>query len=115
MSEGFAKPLFGEGVYGRETAKHVRWRQSGGDRLAILADSGFREEAMELVREFGPLAVRRVILSRPGRDFSNDSRSHWEPIPSVVDYRVENDGDMDELRAKADELVKAMGSWLDGG
>jgi hypothetical protein len=43
----------------------------------LISDSGFFEEAKPLIDYFGERNCLLIRLSRPGYDFSNDSRSYW--------------------------------------
>lgn len=82
FSERFMKPLYGPGVFGRMLVTTLRSMAEAGCGLAAITDSGFREEADEVLKVF-PNALL-IRLHREGCDFRKDSRSHIQlPIESV--------------------------------
>lgn len=116
MSEGFAKPLFGDRYFGDALAADISAIAADqGDHIAIVTDSGFREEAEALVDTFGRSSVRRILISRPGTSFDHDSRSIWPPIEGVHDHYVRNDGTVDDLRKSLAELASDIWIWLESG
>ena len=75
MSEGFIKPLYGEGALGMWLAEDIQ-RMAHKDAVFTVSDSGFRAEAEELVKVFGPEVLRLVRVHRDGYDYSGDSRGY---------------------------------------
>lgn len=73
VGESFKK-LHGQGIWGKLLVKDIRGLPS--DKTIVISDSGFVEEALELVKEFGADNILLVRISREGYDFSNDSRSY---------------------------------------
>lgn len=74
FSERFMKPLFGQGVFGRMLVKTLMGMAEAGIKLAAITDSGFTEEADEILKVFPNTLLLR--LHRKGCTFQGDSRSH---------------------------------------
>jgi hypothetical protein len=75
----------------------------------VCSDSGFTEEAKELVYQVvGPDNVLLVQLERPGKSFTGDSRSYIE-LHGVKTIRIENTGALGEYHAK---IAKEVVNWL---
>jgi len=111
MSENYIKPTHGDSWLGNVLARNIqRWdgmlRQ---ERTHVVSDSGFRGEAEELVRAFGAENVLLVRISRPGYDFTHDSRSYIDLSDlGVVCTDVVNPGDS-TFRVALQEAVRRQG------
>lgn len=77
--------------------------------LIAVPDSGFVEEAEEVIKAYGPDSVLLIRLHRVGRDFAGDSRSYISlPVKTV---EIHNDDSLDWLR---EDLLTIVGAWLEG-
>lgn len=113
LSEDLLKPLGGLQLFGEVCANSIAATQdmltSADDRfVAVISDSGFREEAIPIAARFGAENCVRVMLKRAGTDFAGDSRSYWDPIPGVIDIVTWNDGTTEWLKRKADLVVAEL-------
>jgi len=79
-SEMFMKPFTGDQqVFGKLLARWIdNWVENNPDinRPFIVTDSGFRDEAVALVEEFGAGNIKLIRVHREGCNFDNDSRSY---------------------------------------
>lgn len=100
-SETVIKPAHGPRAYGYAFAN--RLADCSFD-CVFVADSGFVEEAEAIRDRFR--CVYQVVVTRPGTDFSSDSRSHWYSplIPRLV---LVNDG-VDSVWPLINHAVAAM-------
>lgn len=112
-SEKFCKPLFGIDYFGRLALAEVERLQSFGAETVILTDSGFVHEAAVLLQHYGPQNIRVVHISRPGKSFEGDSRSHWSH-PDIGEILFENPGDTKgSLHADLlTGLIPQLRTWL---
>lgn len=115
MSEKFVKPLFGAGWFGKELAHSISWWASyPGARLAIVTDSGFREEAAAL-RDAGH-ELARLVIWRRGCSFNGDSRSIWNGaglIPDGLDWSLGNDGNcLTKLETVVGRVANRVKDWI---
>lgn len=115
LSEIWAKPTFGEGIFGDLLARRL-WRAIKSNRgdgwtaIYVISDSGFQREAEELAIHFGS-KMATVKLKRPNTAFipGDDSRGYITGIGPTV--WLDNDGTKEELLAKfkaflRDEVLK---------
>ena len=96
MSENYIKPTHGDSYLGRVLARSIRRMDSilRQERTHVVSDSGFRGEAEELVREFGPDKILLVRIHRAGYDFKHDSRGYIDLADlGVACFDVLNPGD----------------------
>jgi hypothetical protein len=93
LSEAYIKRRFGEDIYARWLV-HRTVRLDPLPDVVIVDDLGFPYEA-------DAMASRRIIrITRPGYDFSNDSRVYV----SNPDYTVDNDGTQEQLEERVRKL-----------
>ena len=85
FSERFMKPLYGPGVFGRMLVKTLKGMEQAGAWLVAITDSGFREEAEEVLKVFPDALLIR--LHRDGTSFVGDSRSYIQLGIEAVDMR----------------------------
>lgn len=110
LSETFAKPAMGDDVFGRALALRTR-----GQGLVVVTDSGFRGEAVALALEVGSYNVRRIHVTRPGKDYSRDSRTDWDINGTgIVRANVLNDQTEDVLVRRVMDVLRDVEwqSWL---
>jgi hypothetical protein len=96
-SEDWIKPRFGVDWFGRQALAAAT---SSRAEVVVFSDSGFIDESIPVVKALGLHNCIQVRLTRPGCDFSNDSRSHWH-ITNLPFYNFHNDGPKDGLHARA--------------
>ena len=76
ISENFMKPFHDEGVFGKIAANEIQQLIEEETEYFFVTDSGFRQEAVELVNRFGVENVILIRLHREGYTYTGDSRSH---------------------------------------
>jgi hypothetical protein len=109
VSERLMKPLHGSDFFGERLADDVEDFYFDKD-LVVVTDSGFKEEAEVLVRRFGRDAVYLVRLSRPGTDFSGDSRSYVDlDLPDGHVMVIRNEGPIEEMPYLAAYVLQQVG------
>ncbi len=102
LSEDWAKPTFGEQVFGHLLAKRLRrvfdFYASGLTiPVIVISDSGFDPE-VEAVEEVYPGQVSIVRLIRAGTSFQSDSRTYIKYKPSNgMSLWLENNGSKEAL------------------
>ena len=88
VSETYFKPTHGNDVFGvllgNELDK-LEWD------LAVISDSGFKEEAQVLINKYGENNIILVRVHREGYNFDNDSRNYIS-LP-VCNIDIYNKGD----------------------
>tara|TARA_R110000764_G_scaffold36736_1_gene81937 strand:+ start:12719 stop:13294 length:576 start_codon:yes stop_codon:yes gene_type:complete len=91
FSEGFAKPLYGEKVFGQWLLERMQFIK---DRATIvITDSGFVPEAEVLVERYGAENCLLARIHRIGYDFAGDSRSYIDLSHLNVQCQdINNDG-----------------------
>ncbi len=107
-SENVIKPIHGKEWFGKMFVKaaHEAFR-----RTVIVPDSGFREEAERVIREFGADHVTLIRLHREGIDFTGDSRSYIDLSDlGVVCCDVENVTGNGHVMSAG--LLRICGNWL---
>jgi hypothetical protein len=110
-SENVIKPLHGKEWFGRMLIQAADYDCTG---LIVVPDSGFREEAEEIVRSVGDENVLLVRLHRPGHGFEGDSRGYVD----LSDLGVEShdiwatEGGLDYAARKVVGIVK---TWHENG
>jgi hypothetical protein len=113
FSEKFAKPVFGEDIFGRILERTIdQWKRYIKDVweeattfVVCCSDAGFQAEQQVLVKTFGAHNCILVHVKRPGHDFTKDSRSYLR-FENVETYELVNDGDLNMLRHHANRLFK---------
>jgi hypothetical protein len=105
LSEQVLKPKFGRFFFGHVAARHIKKMSKQGDRW-VCSDSGFKEEAVVLMNEFGAENMALIHLERMGTSFNGDSRSYIT-LPNVPTMTFQNDGTKEELWHKSVDWVKS--------
>lgn len=91
-SEVFLKQLHGSRVFGQLLASTIRQKSKKLDDIFLISDSGFRDEAEELVDQFGEGNVLLIKLFREGTTFEGDSRSYIDLSDLLVEqHEVTNE------------------------
>lgn len=78
FSENYIKPTYGSDFFGRLTAEHIAKNEAllETEHLAVITDSGFKEEAVAIIEKFGAENVLLIKLYRDGYSFTGDSRNY---------------------------------------
>lgn len=93
LSEKYIKKNFDIEFFGRSLVSRIKNNKSSFKNF-VISDSGFREEAIPLVKEFGNDNVFLIRLYRPNHDFAGDSRSYWDHKSlGIQEFELHNDGD----------------------
>lgn len=107
FSEGYAKPLWGPGIFGEWLVEEIVKLNVSRISHVIVTDSGFRSEATVLIDRFGADNVRLVQIRRDGCSFDGDSRSYIHLADlGVKTYSILNHGTLEDLRACASNLSR---------
>lgn len=75
LSEDWAKPRFGDRLFGHAARRQLASRMSC--FMHVINDAGFVQEVEPIIQEFGLDNCLLLQLSRPGCTFDGDSRSYW--------------------------------------
>lgn len=120
LSEEYAKPLFGEGIFGKLLVDRVYKAYAhasrngllgeNGKMLTFVPDSGFMEEFIPVVDEFGPANIMLVKIYREGKDFSADSRGYLDPVHYPV--RIERLFNDASPEAFIKDVKQRITKWL---
>lgn len=88
VSEEWIKPKFGRDFFGKLLCREIErdWHSGGENLIAVIADSGFQEEARPIIESFEAENCILTRLFRFNTSFSNDSREYWidQGIPVAV-------------------------------
>jgi len=76
LSEEWAKPLFGDDIFGQLAVNYLQ--QPTSFLMTAITDTGFRGEALPIIRAFGPDNCFLIQLTRKDCTFEGDSRSYIE-------------------------------------
>jgi len=106
ISEKFLKPLYGQDIFGRLLKTRCLAVEPNIDPIFIVSDCGFQIE-VDTLKEHNVLLVRMV---REGCDFSKDSREYVQHHPHWLHMNIANDGSIQELTNKIQNLVSV---WLE--
>lgn len=103
MSEEVLKPKFGKSIFGKMAVDRLIRMAKSMDTCVVFSDSGFEDEAMELINMFGANNCYLWRIHRPGHTFKDDSRNYifMENTPAhlnVDDIRNEFELDMFHLQ-----------------
>lgn len=107
VSETFFKPVHGERIFGTLLANDWLRSEIGEDEdeIMVITDSGFGEEALEIMERFPTAEVTVLQLQREGCTFRGDSRGYINLFdPRSVEPRavrnilIDNNGTLAELR-----------------
>lgn len=109
VSEFFLKPYHEDKrVFGKLMA--TRLKMADINQHVLVSDSGFREEAEELVDQFGAENILLVRLHREGYTFDGDSRSYINLDDlGVATLDIENEeGKADETAQKIYNIIQGV-------
>jgi hypothetical protein len=107
-SEDWIKPTYGKDHFGKIAANTI---DSFDDNWFsfIFTDSGFKEEGMVIINEYGAKKCRIIKVYREGKTFKNDSRGYWS-ADGVQESRLDNEFDTEAqlLQHVRDEIVPPL-------
>lgn len=89
FSEDWIKPFFGKDTFGHLAVRELMTSKMD---LCAISDSGFREECLPVVQQFGRQNCLVIQLKRDGCTFKGDSRSYLDlsdagvPLVQVDNY-----------------------------
>ena len=112
LSETFYKPLHGSDVFGRLLVSRVSRlpKLSGGPRIVVVSDSGFRDEAEAVVNHFGAEHTFLVRLYRTGSSYDGDSRGYIRLADmGVREIEYSNQSGVDVLARFGQHLLRVVG------
>ena len=99
LSEEYLKPLHGKTIFGKLLSRRLNMVLGGMLDCVVISDSGFLEEALEVINTFGAENIQLWRIHREGCDFSKDSRNYIQlKEHGVEEYLVPNHGSLDDLR-----------------
>lgn len=102
MSEEYLKKLHDNEIFGKLALNRMRNVSFGLNQFFIISDCGFLEEAQVIINAIGAANVQLWRISRPGCDFSKDSRN-WI-YPEVETIEIDNS----KGRVSLHDLVLAL-------
>lgn len=110
FSEEWAKPSFGQDVFGRWAVNAIRDVQAKAYirkyDLFVSSDSGFACEAWPVIENlFGVENTLLVRVYRQGKTFDGDSRSYIE-LPGVETVEIENNDSISDYHKRVISLVQ---------
>jgi len=117
MSEEWAKPTFGNGIFGTMLGKKIeryvtrskgKFIRQDPKQLYIISDSGFYEE-LEALEELHPGKVRLIRIGRDGCTYEGDSRSYLFNVPLRV--KAVDIGNNSTKEAFYKEATKVITEW----
>lgn len=113
FSEDFAKPTFGEDIFGKMLAKYLHdtylWRPN--TSYIVITDGGFAAEQYPVYKLVGKENYIHVNMFRDGTSFDNDSRSYLNTIGSSNPIKCNNNSDADEVVMKLWKDIKRAKVW----
>jgi len=89
VSELYFKPTHGKNIFGKILAEELK---EYNNKLIVISDSGFTEEAEVLIKEYGAHNIILVKIEREGHTFNGDSRSYLDLGPDICTTVIQNDG-----------------------
>ena len=110
FSEEWAKPSFGQDVFGRWAVNAIRNVQAKAYirkyDLFVSSDSGFACEAWPVIENlFGVENTLLVRVYRQGKNFDGDSRSYIE-LPGVETVEIENNDSISDYHKRVIALAQ---------
>jgi hypothetical protein len=110
MSENVIKPKLGLTFFGKLLADEV---SDSAAHNFVITDCGFTEEVHEFIsqlckqiREIQSLKLHLWRVTRPGCDFTNDSREFIEPLPLHPFLHIHNDWSLTSLYLRVVSLMR---------
>lgn len=107
MSELLVKPKFGNDFFANVAVNTIKSLQcqTENNRVVVISDLGFNEEADTLVKAFGWDNVAIIHMKREGTSFNNDSRSYVFNN-QCKHYEIKNDGTVEQLNENVKSILR---------
>lgn len=105
ISECLLKPLHCEHIFGRIAVLAMRQMDAGN---IVVSDTGFDDEVLPILDEFGPGNVGLIQITRKDHTFENDSRDWIDPGPFRHHADVFNYGTLEDYEK---EIMGVMRKW----
>lgn len=106
LSEKHVKPEYGKDFWGRSALARI-WDEPK-PQVVIVTDMGFQAEVDLMVDTFGSARVCFPQITRPGCDFSNDSRSY---VGVEFGTSIINDGEITTAARRLYGRLMNQFSW----
>jgi hypothetical protein len=108
------KPRYGEDIFGRLFLRELVKMRANGDRIALVTDSGFQQEAETVIEAVGAANVLllQVHATKRGCTFAHDSRSYIT-LSGVETWKIHNDQE-GEIADYLDRVTRLVRGWLSG-
>jgi hypothetical protein len=104
LSEDLLKKRYGSDFFGLVMNNEIN---KTAQKLVIISDSGFSEEAAPVIRKWGASNCLQIQIHGRG-NFDNDSRSHWR-APSCLHKKVYNTDSIHDLTMRC--LYAMIKTW----
>lgn len=109
VSEELVKPVLGKNFFGEVMRQTCKRAVGDGYDLIVISDSGFAEEALPLVEEFGAenILLVQIHAEERGCTFEGDSRSYIS-LPAVYTAHIDNNGSEEEFLNTIDWIMEIL-------
>lgn len=104
LSEDLLKKRYGNDFFGLVMNREI---EKAAQKLVIISDSGFSEEAGPVIRKWGPPNGLQIQIHGRG-NFDNDSRSYWQ-LPGLLCKKVHNTDTIHDLTMRC--LYAMIKTW----
>lgn len=94
LSEKLIKPIYGDQFFGKASVHKIEYNNIRG--LIAFSDSGFKSEAVPVVKLVGLQRCVKINIMRKGTSFENDSRSYWH-MDGLQEFDGYNEGTPEEF------------------
>jgi hypothetical protein len=92
LCEIYVKKHYDTAFFGHSLVNRIK-NNTERQEYFLISDSGFKEEAAPVVKEFGIDNVFLLRIIRPNHDFSGDSRTYWDNELGIAEYHIQNNQD----------------------
>lgn len=113
MSENALKPVFGKDVMGKRMVGQIKSLPTESSQYVFIPDSGFDEEVLPVMEAYGRENLYLIKIKRDGCSYNGDSRKDLSEDMFKRVYTIENNGTLDELHTKAEEVFTDIRSKKD--
>lgn len=93
LSEEVMKPRFGKDIFGKLLVKDLDYSK----KFIFISDSGFLEEAEQVINKVKANNVIKISLWREGCSFRGDSRRYWSTYLPIKDISLGNNTTIDSV------------------
>lgn len=118
VSEKLMKPLHGPRIFGKLLADKLENEDLWGsqEKILVVTDSGFRDEALELIDRFHDDAQFILVRLNRGEEynFANDSRSYID-LPGITTIDLDSSGTIEEFKQRVVNVIGALPCFKGAG